>query len=340
MFPEDNDVMAEAGELVSAALGLGPGEDLDDETDNPQGDDTASGGEGDDTAGGAEGDDTVDGAEGEAKPPVTPAAGTDAVKMPGSWAAKAALWEAASPELRAQIAQREADFHSGIEGYKEHAGIGKAVNDLFAPYTEVLKANNTDALSVTQNLLQSQAILAFGKPEQKVELLKELIQTYEIDPAALGIAGEGVAPDAAVTALQESNRALQSRLDQMQRAFDAQQQSSLRSQVNAFLADPNFPHAKTLSVEIANLIKADPSLTLEKAYDKALWLNPETRQAKLKADADAAKAEAERKLREQQEKLKGRTPRTRSREVTANSQGGPLGNLVGSIVEEIDKRNR
>lgn len=326
-----NDEFDSTVDAISSALGFGQGNDDE-------------GGEGGDDRPTDEEKPTGDEAPKPGETPTpkldekpTPAA--DAPKMPGSWSAKAELWTAASPELQAMIAQREADFHAGLEGYKEHAGIGKAITELFAPYGEVLKANNLDQLAVTKNLLDSQATLAFGTPEQKAALVRDIIQTYEIDPAELGLAvGDDKPADEAVKTLQESNRALQSRLDQMQRVLDSQQQLALRDQVKSFLSNPAFPHAKTLSADIAGLIKADPNLTLEAAYEKALWLNPETRKAQLKAEADANAAAEAKKLKEQQDKLRSRTPRIRDREVKqVSTVGGRLENLANSVLEEIGK---
>jgi len=325
-------------EAMSSSINLGLDEGVEKEEFAPStpaggdGEDTLTAGEGDDTVAGGEGQDTVEGAD------TVAGAGAQDIPVPSSWKPEThALWAGASHELKAQIAQREADFHAGIAQYKESATFGDAFRTIYQPYQDLLDANGMTAPQVTQNLLQAQITLAYGKPEEKVALIKGLLTDYEITPEQLGIqVGE---PSAEVAGLRETVTRLNSRLDQLNRFVDAQQQTTLRSQVTAFLSNPKFEHASALTKEIGQLLQADKSLTLEQAYEKAIWLNPDVRakhMAALATKQQADAAEAARKKAADAAAAKGaRSPQFQRRQSAKPAESSSLDRMSDTILEDL-----
>ncbi len=59
------------------------------------------------------------------------------------------------------------------------------------------------------------------------------------------------------------------------------------------------PHHRDVAPDMARLLRAEPSLSLEDAYEQALWLNPGTRRALLNAELARHQTEAETSARQE-----------------------------------------
>lgn len=238
-------------------------------------------------------------AEGQTSPPATPAADAP----PKTWKAdvSTAHWATLAPEVKAEIHRREEDFHRGIEQYKADAGFGKSVQAVLNPYMPILQQYNIDPVQQFQNLMGAHYTLSFGHPDQKVALIKSIIQDYRIDPKSLGFeaaSGEPAYTDPQVAALQAELAAVNSKLQQVTSGVAQARQNEILKEVEAFAKDPANEFFEKVSPEIATIVKADKSITLKEAYDRAIWLNPEVRATLIERQK---KADAERKAQEQRE---------------------------------------
>lgn len=223
---------------------------------------------------------------------------------PNQWRPTAAAhWQALPQEVREEIAKREQDMFNGIEGYKKDAGLGKAFLDIVKPYEGFLQQTGEDVGKLTSELMGVHFTLSVGTQEQKLDLLKSIASHFKVDLGGLVPADPDSAPyeDPQVKALRDEINALKSHQAnadrqqqlQAQRAADAKR-AELAAEIDAFAADPKNPDFELLAPEIVNLLKT--GLTLREAYDKAVWLNPVTRE-KAVASAATERAEAERKAK-------------------------------------------
>lgn len=273
--------------------------------------------------------------------PTTPAAPADIA--PKTWKAEeAATWASIPPAAKAAIARREEDMFRGIEQHKATAAFGNKVQAALDPYMPILRAHNVDPVDNINNLMRAHYVLATGTTAQKQQMMQGLISDYkidmgdtlEVDPYA-----EVVSPQ--VQQLQQQIQQLQSGQAQQQQEVYRQEQAKTTTAVNAFAADPVNAHFEEVAEEMAHMLGLDKALSLEAAYERAVWGNPVTR-AKEIARQDAEKQS---KLREDAAKQVSSTRRAVAANVQVQPKAGaatlPLGTMDDTMAETMAKiKNR
>ena len=123
------------------------------------------------------------------KEPVAPIAEVKAeplteplVQAPNTWKKDVAeKWSTLPPEVQSEISRREADFHKGIEQYKEKASLADEFNQALQPYMATLQSTGMRPSQAIQSLLQSDHVLRYGTPSQKSAAIKSLASYYNLD---------------------------------------------------------------------------------------------------------------------------------------------------------------
>lgn len=266
-------------------------------------------------------------------PAATPAAiAEDPLAIPPkTWRKEAAAhWAALPAEARAEIAKREDDIFRGIEAYKTDATFGKSIKDVLAPYEPAMRQHGVDPMAQISNLMRAHHTLALGTPEAKAKMFQELAVAYGIQP-------EGEAPylDPAVKTLQTELAAVRSQLTTAERARQAEVAAAHSKQVDAFASDTKNVYFNEVADQMATLLQKGVVGTLQEAYDKAVWLNPDTRAKEVaRTSAEAAKAAAT----EAAAKLAA-TKRATAANVRTSAKSGsattPLGSIDDTLAEAL-----
>lgn len=222
-------------------------------------------------------------------PPVKPA--------PNTWRKEVAdKWQTLPPEVQAEVERREADFHKGIEGYKQKAQFAESIERTLAPYQATLQSLNVAPEKAISELLAADHRLRNGSPESKVAYIAQLAQAYGID---LGQAAQyqPVPIDPTVNALQQRLDAIEQ--ERQQRIYQEQQQeiNALNSTLAAFAADPKHSHYEAVREHMASLLQGGSATTLEDAYEQAVYANPTTRALLIAEQQAKARAEAAEKAK-------------------------------------------
>ncbi len=243
-----------------------------------------------------------------AKPstPAVPDPSDPTAIAPKTWKPEeAAAWAAIPPSAKAAIARREEEMFKGIEGYKQTAQFGTAVQNILAPYSQLLQGTGIQPLQNVQNLLQVQKTLTTGSLEQRTATFRELARDFGID--LMGQGAESVSDayiDPQIKMLQEELAQVRAGQSSLQQTRYQEVQLKTQNEVNAFASDLNHPHFDAVADEVAKLLMIDRGMSLAKAYETAVWSNPATRAQEIakqvtadqaKASADAAKKLAETK---------------------------------------------
>lgn len=235
-------------------------------------------------------------AEPEAAVEVEPALTQDIPPPPNSWRKEvAAQWGALPPEVRAEVERREADFHRGIEQYKEAAAFGQAARQMIAPYEATIRSLGLTPDRAVGELLAADHRLRFGQPAEKLAYFSQLAQHYGIDLNQVTQQEPAAPLDPQVATLQQQVQALGAYLQQQQMMGQQQERASLDSEISRFAADPAHGHFETVRNDMAALIQAGLASTLEEAYERAIYANPATRAAVLEQQAKAQREEAAKK---------------------------------------------
>lgn len=215
----------------------------------------------------------------------TTAAGT---KPPASWGpAVREHWGSIPPDAQAQILTREKQFATGIQRYAEAAKRADSYEKTLAPYAHMIAMEGADNVQAIGNLARTAATLRGGTPQQKADLLAELVSVYAIDldtldkaivsrmngaPAPAG-GGSGPAPGNDIRA------AIRQELAPIVQRQQQAQKMKVGNALKAFAADPKNEFFKDVAKTMADVIdvatKQKRQITLESAYETACNMTPE-----------------------------------------------------------------
>lgn len=224
---------------------------------------------------------------------------------PNTWKKEATADWAKLPETaRQEIHRREADFHKGIGQYKDAAGFGSQMAQELLPYQQTITDKGIHPREVVKTLGAAWNTLVTGTPEAKHALLLQIAKDYGINIAAPS--AEAQQPAAGATQDDPRLAVAIQRIDKLEGHLTTQERQRAEAEfathvdkVNAFGADPKHPHFNLVRDDMSALIESGRAKDLDDAYDKAIWVNPESRKLLLaeqekervtKASADAAAA--------------------------------------------------
>jgi hypothetical protein len=258
---------------------------------------------------------------------------------PKTWSKEAlADWATLPPRAQQEILKREEDFFRGISMYKEKAEVGDRYSQVVQPYAPILAAENIDPVQLFQSFAANHYLLSRGTEAQKLELAANLIQGYGIDfNKLIGFIGEqALEPvDPRVLALEKEIQQLKSGVQSRQQQDQETVVAKLNTEIEAFAADPANPYFAELVDDIAKIFEAGQASTLKEAYDKAVYLNPTTRQKELerlateKAQALASEQQA------RQTKIARSTAADLSLDPKSRNGTVPVGSLDDTLAETM-----
>jgi len=228
-------------------------------------------------------------------------------RAPSTWRNESkAKWNDIDPVIREEIVKREADYGREINKHHTDAAYGRGVQQSLQPYMPMINASGKTPNEVVTSMLDAHYRLANANPQQKAELL---LQTASQFGADMSIMQQEYNPEQ--NALQQAMYPIQQEVQQLrqqisQQSNQAQQfeQTQAISTIDAFdnATDENgnakFPYFETVRNDMADLIERSESrgqqLSLEEAYESAIWAAPELRQTLL-ANQQTNSVEANRK---------------------------------------------
>ncbi len=227
------------------------------------------------------------------------------IEPPKGWSAEAkAKWAEVPEALQREAVRREEALTKQLFQHDEARDFGRKLQEVTTPYLPTLRAEGADIPKAFENYLQTSHVLRAGTDIQKSLALHAIAQRFNVD---LNLAHQqgGISPQQ----LRQDSEVAELRRQVLELKQERQQQetSSLEQQVAAWASSPGHEHFDKVRTRMGRLMDDDPSLTLDTAYDQAIWSHPEIRpslvaaqskaaedqrSAELKAKADAAKSAA------------------------------------------------
>lgn len=261
-------------------------------------------------------------------PLAVPEVPTDQVlsPAPNTWKKEvAAKWATLPPDVQAEVARREADFHKGIEGYRAKAQFADSVANVLQPYQQTLKhLEETQGISAEKALdalLSADHKLRYGSPVEKQMYMHQLAQSYGVD-----LAQQIPQADQQVFTLQQRLQQLETALQNQTQQGAQREQQELNSTIAAFAADPKHSHFESVKGHMSALLQAGQAKDLADAYEQAVYANPTTRAAMLQQQIAAQREEAAQKAKAAREAASTNVPRRPSMPVTQ-----PIGTMDETI---------
>lgn len=172
--------------------------------------------------------------------------------------------------------QRENDFKTGVSTYRTEATRSKEIQDAIAPFMSELQANNLHPAQWIKQMGQAHYALAKGPPELKLQVFRQLAQQYGVPLGAVLQSPQQV--PTIVNDLLGQIAELRQQVSGVSNWRQQQESTSLTSEIAKFETDvQNYPHFQALKPLMAQLLEYGMAHDLNSAYDKAKWMNEDTR---------------------------------------------------------------
>jgi gas vesicle protein len=208
------------------------------------------------------------------------------VKAPSSWKPaaqeaylKAERGEALTPEevriLTNEANRRESDFHRGVEEFKTHAQKAKAYEAAIAPYQQTLQNMGVDAPTAIASLLKADHTLRYSDPATKAQYFQQLAQQYGINLEQIQNPPQY---DPQTQYLMQQLNELRQSQQQWHNSIQQQEQTRANHELEQFSQAGN-AHFDAVRGDMADLLETGKATSLQDAYEKAVWMNPDIRQS-------------------------------------------------------------
>jgi hypothetical protein len=218
---------------------------------------------------------------------------TGELKAPNSWKpAEREHWAKMPKEAQQAVQRRELEIQRSLS---ETSTIRRWANDfanVIAPYSHLIRAQNSTPLIAIQNLMQTSAGLTQGSSKQKASIVAQICKNFAVDITELdnelaAMQGNGgnqqnqgnsALPPAFAQALKPIYDFMGNIQNTVQQR-DQQLQQSSQQVVEDFLNDPRNEFADDLADEMADIMemaaKRGQKVTVPQAYQRAIRNNPE-----------------------------------------------------------------
>lgn len=228
--------------------------------------------------------------------PAAPVAPSEpGVAAPNTWKKEAQdAWVKADPVIKAEVARREADFHRGIEQYKQAATYAQSMERAIQPFAATLQSLNIAPEKAVAELMAADHRLRYGSAQEKTAYFAQLAKNYGVDLAQVPNAEQQYI-DPTVSALQQQVQQLTGWIQNQSLMGQQQEEATLNSEIATFAADPSHSHFESVRGQMSALIQAGQATSLQDAYEQAVWANPTTRASVLQQQEAAKREDAAKK---------------------------------------------
>ena len=185
-----------------------------------------------------------------------------------SWKKEAAAELEKLPEnVQKHIIEREAQFHKGLDQYREAANFAKSIDKSISPFKDYLNEMQVTPEDAFKNLLKTEQTLRRGTPQQKIEMMQKLVHDYQIDLGAL----INTPFDPNLMNLRNQLEWTQSQLQSSQDFKQSHEDAQIQGTISDF--GQQHEHFEDVRLTMADLLEKGLAENLEDAYAKAVRLN-------------------------------------------------------------------
>lgn len=194
-----------------------------------------------------------------------------------------AKWSELPEDVRQEWAKREKDVHQMMTRHDGDLNLGREMKDVVTPYMAEMNAQGITPANAVKDLLNTEYMFRKGSPQQKAQMVQNIIQAYGID---MRYAHQGQQIDPNVSALQQQIEQLKQMANPetiKKQLQDEQQTANINQEVRTFASDPANVHFEKVKGRMAALLKDGQVANLKEAYESAIWSDPVIRSTLVKA---------------------------------------------------------
>ena len=254
---------------------------------------------------------------------------------PASWKKEMhETWDKLDPTAQEYIETRESQMKEGLETDRNDANLGRTMRDTMAPFADFLNKKGMDEPTAVRNLMNIHYQMDNAPDEHKIQLLHNLAASY-----GLNLTGEQKEIDPNIKSIQDEMQNMRSILNERNQADLQVARERVVSEVEAFASDPKHSYFEEIEGEVATFITA--GMSLEDAYEKAVWANPITRQKemnRINEEEGATKIEEARKKAEVLKKAKAPNVKSRDTKYSPTEKKGTMEDTLNAVMKDIRSR--
>lgn len=197
-------------------------------------------------------------------------------------------WAALDGDVREWITKRDREVHQTFTRYDEERNFGKQIKEIAKPYEALITSLGANVPTAVDYLLKTDYVLRTGTPDAKRSALLKAAQDYGIDLSGAPQPAETqVATDPRYETLQQRIDRLESERNNDMTARREEVQQTINSQIDSFASKPENVYFDRVKPLMATYLTSGQAESLEKAYEMAVWADPETRALHLAAERAA-----------------------------------------------------
>jgi len=203
-----------------------------------------------------------------------PEADTESPPVSLSPAAREA-WKDTPDVLKKEFAKRERDFNTGLQKNAENANRATQMDEVLRPFDALFQVDGGRPGDTIKGLLQTATGLQMGSPQQKVNIVANLIKQFGIDIEGLDntLSGQGMtqaAPQQQGITPEQIQQMVDQRFQQQNQNVQGQQ---AQTEIQQFASDPTNEFYNDVRGDMADILDVSArqgrTLSLKQAYDKA-----------------------------------------------------------------------
>lgn len=201
-----------------------------------------------------------------------------APKAPRSWSPEAkAEFASLKPAVQADILKREREISQGLERVAPMKAHYEKFSEVVKPFEPLMAAYNVDPIDAMNVLLSTRAGLEIGTPEQKAQIVANIIHDFGIDIVGLDNLLTKRGP---VQPFRQAQQARPAPLDPRLEELLGQVQSAKVAKAEAEIDKVStLPHFDEVREDMADIVEsyhgAGKTITLDAAYKRAVAMNPD-----------------------------------------------------------------
>lgn len=209
-------------------------------------------------------------------------------KPPGTWTPQAREhWGKLPSEVRGEVWKREREASRALTSSAEARRFEQEFGRTIQPFLGFIAAEKSTPLQAVKFMMETGAALRVGTPQQKVQVVADVIRSYGIDLQMLDTvlagkqSGVGRPEDVVEAAVQRAIAPIMQSWRDNQQSFDDQARLSAEQDLDAFAADPKHEFYADVAPLMADIIevaaKNGTMMGLTEAYERATLLSEPVR---------------------------------------------------------------
>jgi len=242
-------------------------------------------------------------------------------RAPQSWKGESKkLWDTLPLNVRQEVARRERDVSKVMNDTAQVRQQVSQMQEVLSPHMDRINTvYGGNAMTAMTNLLAVERQLFNGTPQDKAQLVANMVKQFNIDVRALDAAIVGQAPPEDVAQQSSIERILEQRLAPLQQFVQSQQQreqqvryqqeQQVTQTIEQMAVDPQYPYFDEVRDLMADIVEVNArrgiAISLPDAYTKAVRMNDDTYQASTARDSSQAATQAALQAHQQAQRAKG-----------------------------------